>query len=547
MKRMNAMSASSDRRKRQDTISAGVNRKSYASMEEEKKNRKSKRDWTIGTIVLVLFIAVVLILNSSLFYTGMPAVKIGNVSYNTAQFDYYFQTQYSNFMRQYGSYASMFGLDTNKPLKSQKCTMLSDGGTWYDYFKQQTISSMTQITALSEYAKKNNITLDKDETASIDSQMETLATQAKSSGYSSTKNYLIKMFGRGSSEKIIRGEMERYALAAKAYSTTSKGYGTALTDAELEAYYQKNKNDLDVFDYNFYLVAAEKVATKDTSAAKATATDATAAKATATDASAAPATAVTDETMAAAKKTADGIAAAVKSGKDFSSAVSAAVAKATASVQTGASGSSISGEYADWLKNASRKAGDVTVVKSADTGYYVVEFVGRGDNHYKMAQARHILVKAVKGSDGTYTDAAKATAKEAAQKYYDEWKKGEATEASFASMATEYSQDTGSASNGGLYDSIYKNEMVPEFNDFVFAPGRKPGDTAIVYGEAPASASSEGYAGYHVVYYVGLGDLYSNYIAKNAIVSDKLNTWLEGLTGSVTATTQFAIRFASVG
>ena len=51
----------------------------------------------------------------------------------------------------------------------------------------------------------------------------------------------------------------------------------------------------------------------------------------------------------------------------------------------------------------------------------------------------------------------------------------------------------------------------------------------------------------HVVYYVGLGDLYSNYLAKNAIVSDKMNTWQEGLTGSLTATTQFSIRFASVG
>lgn len=214
-------------------------------MEEEKKKRKSKRDWTFGTIVIVLLIAAILILNSNLFYTGLPAVKVGDVSYNTAQFDYYFKTQYSNFMQQYGQYASMFGLDTNQPLKSQKCTMLSDGGTWYDYFKQQTISNMTQITALSEYAKKNNITLSKDETASIDSQLQTIATQAKDNGYT-TKNYLIKLFGRGSSEKLVRGEMERYALAAKAYNTTSEGYGTALTDAELEAYYQKNKNDLDV-------------------------------------------------------------------------------------------------------------------------------------------------------------------------------------------------------------------------------------------------------------------------------------------------------------
>jgi len=151
-------------------------------------------------------------------------------------------------------------------------------------------------------------------------------------------------------------------------------------------------------------------------------------------------------------------------------------------------------------------------------------------------------VKAVASSDGTYTDAAKATAKTTAQKYYDEWKAGAATEDSFAALATKYSEDTGSASNGGLYDSIYKGEMVTEFNDFVFAAGRQKGDTALVYGE------TSDYCGYHVVYYVGLNNmLCSSYLAKNAIVSDDMSKWQDGLVANYTATQQFAIRFASIG
>lgn len=538
------MSASSDRRKRQEAISAGTDRKTLAAMEEEKKQRQSKAKWTFGSIVVALLIAAILILNSNLFYTGLTAVKIGDVSYNTAQFDYYFKNQYYNFQQQYGSYASLFGLDTSKPLKSQTCTMLSDGGTWYDYFQQQTVSYMTQLTALSEYAKQNNIALDDTEKASIDSQMESYATGATNGGYSSTKNYLVAVYGRGCSEKLVRAELERYALAAKAYNTMSKSYGDALKATDLETYYQEHKDSFDLFDYNFYLVSAEKVTTATASATDATATDA----ATATDTSAAQ-TAVTAETMAKAKTTADAIAAAAKSGAasqalSFDEAVKEATGDSTAAAttQTGVSGSSITDVYADWLKDASRKAGDVTAVESSDTGYYVVEYVGRSDNHYKMAEARHILIKAVASDDGTYTDEAKATAKASAQKIYDEWKNGEHTEDSFASLATQYSEDTGSASNGGLYDSIYKNEMVTEFNDFVFAADRKPGDTALIYGE------SSGYAGYHVVYYVGLNDMmYSSYLAKNAIVNDKLTTWEDGLTGNYAATTHFSLRFASVG
>jgi hypothetical protein len=119
----------------------------------------------------------------------------------------------------------------------------------------------------------------------------------------------------------------------------------------------------------------------------------------------------------------------------------------------------------------------------------------------------------VASDDGTYTDDAKATAKASAQKIYDEWKSRRQDRGQLCRLAKQYSEDTGSKSNGGLYDSIYKGEMVTAFNDFCFAPERKTGDTTLIYGE-----SSE-YAGYHIVYYVGQnGDLYSNYLAKTAMV-----------------------------
>ena len=83
--------------------------------------------------------------------------------------------------------------------------------------------------------------------------------------------------------------------------------------------------------------------------------------------------------------------------------------------------------------------------------------------------------------------------------------------------------DTGSNTNGGLYENIAKGQMVEEFDSFCFG-GHKPGDTAIVYG------SNGNYAGYHVMYFVGEGDLYSNVIAGNALRSEALNTWMTEIT-----------------
>ena len=185
--------------------------------------------------------------------------------------------------------------------------------------------------------------------------------------------------------------------------------------------------------------------------------------------------------------------------------------------------------------DGTRRAGDVTVEESGDH-VYVVVFLSRDDNHYKTASVRHILVKAEAAEDGTYSDEAKAKAKARAEEILAEYQAGDKTEESFAALAEQYSEDTGSNTNGGLYENIHKGQMVREFNDFCFAPHSK-GDTAIVYGE------SGSYAGYHVMYYVGEGELYSNTIAEQDLRSADAETWLKELTDSYTTGEGFGMKF----
>ena len=123
------MSASTDRKKRQEAIANGTDKKTIAMQEEAAKKKKENRKWTIGGIIVALLIAAILLANSNFFYTKTPAVKVGSTGYSAAQMDFYYRTQYLNFMNQYGSYASMFGLDSSKSLKDQECTMSEDGGS----------------------------------------------------------------------------------------------------------------------------------------------------------------------------------------------------------------------------------------------------------------------------------------------------------------------------------------------------------------------------------------------------------------------------------
>ena len=163
-------------------------------------------------------------------------------------------------------------------------------------------------------------------------------------------------------------------------------------------------------------------------------------------------------------------------------------------------------------------------------------FLSRDDNHYNTVSVRHILIKAEESADGTYTDEAKAAAKARAEEILAEFNSGDKTEDSFAELANKYSEDEGSNTNGGLYENIAKGQMVQEFNDFCFA-GHKAGDTGIVYGD------NGSYAGYHVMYFVGEGEQYSDYLAKNSLLTSDMNAWLEELTSAYETSVGGGIRF----
>ena len=78
--------------------------------------------------------------------------------------------------------------------------------------------------------------------------------------------------------------------------------------------------------------------------------------------------------------------------------------------------------------------------------------------------------------------------------------------------------------------------MVEEFDKFCFE-GHKSGDTAVVYGE------SASYAGYHVMYYVGEGEVCRDYIAKTDLSNEAMDAWNEELVGKYDAQKTFWVRY----
>ena len=172
--------------------------------------------------------------------------------------------------------------------------------------------------------------------------------------------------------------------------------------------------------------------------------------------------------------------------------------------------------------------GNVSVI-----GYYVVYFVGSNTNEFALANVRHILIAPQGGTyDSTtgttvYSDEEKAAAKATAEELYAQWKAGEATEDTFATLANEKSAD-GDGTTGGLYTDVYPGQMVANFNDWCFAEGRKAGDTGIVETEY----------GCHIMFYVGNSNTtYRDYLITNDLTTADANAWFNGLVENMTVTT----------
>ncbi len=143
----------------------------------------------------------------------------------------------------------------------------------------------------------------------------------------------------------------------------------------------------------------------------------------------------------------------------------------------------------------------------------------------RYVDARHILIMPEGGTtddDGntTYSDEEWAAALEEAERILAEWLAGDATEDSFAELANEYSDDTGSNTNGGLYSQIAEGDMVEAFEDWCFDESRVYGDYGIV----------ETSYGYHIMYFVSSEEIW-HYYSRNLLISEaaseQLTAWID--------------------
>ncbi len=167
----------------------------------------------------------------------------------------------------------------------------------------------------------------------------------------------------------------------------------------------------------------------------------------------------------------------------------------------------------------------IVVTDAEMEAYYTAnqETLGVTKESGNVADVRHILIMpeggtTVEGSAyKSYTEAEWAACLASAQSVLDEWKSGDATEESFIALTGKYTQDTGYATNGGLYTDVMKDSgYVESFEAWAADPARKPGDCELVKTEY----------GYHIMYLVN-NDLAWVRVCRNGIKNQQWNEMIE--------------------
>ncbi len=480
-----------------------------ASYNAQKQQAAKKKN--VVTIICVVIAAVLVIglttyntlSTNGFFLRHTKAASSEHFSATNATVSYFYNTTYKQFLNQYGSYATYFGLDPNSSLKTQPCTMSADGGTWFDYFLGQAKTSLEQALYYAEEATARGLTYDDEAKKEVANSLKLLEDQAAEEGVS-LSYYISYLYGTGLKKKDVEEALKLTVMASKGYNAVQSDY--SFSDADLKKYADEQGDAM--LKVNYAMVALNVA---DSSAEGNMTLDKIKSYVKKFE---------SVKTEDAFKKLAmEYLKEAYKGDdsyteQDYTDSVNSLIYENV--------GYSEGDEYSEWLFDKARKVGDVKTHVDEEGQQALVYMVMKTKHldESKTVDMRHILIKT---TDENNSD----EAKQQADAILAEFNAGDKTAESFGVLAGKYSEDPGSSSKGGLYENISNGDMIPAVNDWLFDASRKAGDAGVVI--------SDEY-GAHVLYFVGNGKLAWQAAANNALLEQAMDEAYTALKDKYTVT-----------
>ena len=162
----------------------------------------------------------------------------GEYELTLGQLQVYYWMEFRNFMSQYGTYASYFGLDVSQPLDTQMCSGLEEARTWQQFFLEGALNSWNNYRAMAAEADANGFELTEQQRAAIDNAAAELEEAAAANGYESGIAMLHSSLGAGAELEDYVYFMELYYKANGYYAQIAQGFEP--TDEQLDDYFEEH-------------------------------------------------------------------------------------------------------------------------------------------------------------------------------------------------------------------------------------------------------------------------------------------------------------------
>ena len=471
------MSASREKKARQERGADFVSVKELKAREERNANRRTTAIFTVCAVLFVVAVAAMFLWNSGTFQRKAAAASVNGQNYSVSDVAYYYYNGRANALNNNSE------LNNDVSMREQEYTASEDFDTWYDYLADQSVRYLATAQLTAQAAKDAGFDGGSEVDGTVSETMDSLKSSASSQGYD-VAGYIKAIFNglltRGDFEKSLRTQ-----ALAEAY-TNYKADAANYAEDELNAAYDADPNTYSMVSYESLVFSNSNYATEAVEATETT-----------------PAVEA-DDGSAAAKAAAEDALAQYKAGKALESLAGADGTYTNTSTLYG-TGS----DMLEWLFDDARKDGDSAVLDYSYYGYsmgsVVVVFHGKERADFHAVNVRHILVED------------EATANDVLTQY----QAGEQTEEAFAALAQEHSTDK--ADEGGLYENVYVGQMVKPFENWCFDPARQSGDTGIVQTDY----------GYHIMYFVSANDApYWQQMAATKLAND----WAQSLSDGIETT-----------
>lgn len=542
------MSASNKKQQRKAAMAEGLTQRQLKEQAEAAAAKRKKTAYTVVGVVCAVAAVALLVWNNFGSWTershqNAVAATVGGVDYTVAALAYYYAGAMNTEASMY-QYYSQLGISSPYNPYADAGAQWQDeanGVTYADYFRQEALDSLQQTAAICAAAKAEGYTLSEAGQQQITDQLAQIDVVCAQNGLTRGA-YFSQVYGI--SEKVFVRNYTNDVLADE-YATYHNDSIT-YTDADLQAYYKEDPDNLDSYDYRSFFISGDAADPTDENGEPLVDADGNTITASDEEKTAAmeAAKAATDEAVAAIEASEDREAAFIAAAPQYvSETVRDAYSSPEYSLSEGVLGNNLtrsSSAIATWLMDSGRKSGDVTAIESTNStsgnGYFVVMFLDRYLDEDNSVNIRHILIKAETTEEDQLDDnqqpipsqEALDAAKEKAQALMDEWQAGDKTAESFGILANANSDDPGSNTRGGRYAYVNEGDMFAGFNDWIFDPARKSGDVGLV--ENPQS----GQQGWHVVYFEGTDGSWKD-VAETAKANADQSAWLTSVTEGVEA------------